>query len=435
MQFTNGIGFKSLKLRQHIKSLFANSLYRNSIYLMLNSAVQALLGFVFWILVARLCTAEAVGLASAALSAISLLSLLATFGLGMGLIRNLPAAGVDTKSLINSVFSVNAISAVFISAIFIAGLGIWSPSLQFIRDQPTYMLSFIVFTVATCLAGISPNAYIAGKRSEFALIQSSIFMITKIILVVLLAQFFAAFGIFSAVGIGYLIAVSVGVLILLPRIVKDYFPLPVIRIDLLKSILKYSSLNYVADIFVAAPALVLPIIIINVLGAEQTAYFFITWNIASLMYAIGSATSLSIFAEGANNGEVTSGHIWQSLKFIWILLIPAILLLILQGDQLLLIFGKAYSEEGKQLLIILALSAVPLSINSIYFSKKKVERDMKPVIYFAGLIAALTLGLSYLLLPEFGLIYAGIAWLASQSLAALIILLIFLKNKLPKHNA
>lgn len=49
---------------------------------MLNSAVQALLGFVFWILAARLYTAEAVGLASAALSAVSLLSLLAIFGLG-----------------------------------------------------------------------------------------------------------------------------------------------------------------------------------------------------------------------------------------------------------------------------------------------------------------------------------------------------------------
>jgi O-antigen/teichoic acid export membrane protein len=434
MQFATGIGFKSLKLRQRLKSIYANSLYRNAIYLMLNSAVQALLGFVFWILAARLYTAEAVGFASAALSAVSLLSCIAAFGFGMGLIRYLPDAGVATKSLINSVFSANAISAVFISAIFIAGLGIWSPGLLFIRDQRIYMLFFVVFTAATCLAGMAPYSFIARKRSEFALIQSLIFMITKIILVVLLAQFFAAFGIFTAVGIGYLIAIIVSVSVLLPRIVKGYFPLPGIRIDLLKTIIKFSSFNYIADIFGAAPALILPIMIVNILGAEQTAYFFITWSIASLLYAIGSSTSLSIFAEGSNNGQITTRHMWQSLKFILILLIPSIILMIFLADKLLLIFGKAYSAEGTQLLMMLALSALPLSINSIYFSRKKVEKDMKPVTCFTGLIAALTLALSYLLLPEFGLISAGISWLASQTLATIIILLILLNKRLPKHS-
>lgn len=125
---------------------------------------------------------------------------------------------------------------------------------------------------------------------------------------------------------------------------------------------------------------------------------------------------------------------WQSLKFILILLIPSIILMIFLADKLLLIFGKAYSAEGTQLLMMLALSALPLSINSIYFSRKKVEKDMKPVTCFTGLIAALTLVLSYLLLPEFGLISAGISWLASQTLATIIILLILLNKRLPKHS-
>lgn len=60
---------------------------------------------------------------------------------------------------------------------------------------------------------------------------------------------------------------------------------------------------------------------------------------------------------------------------------------------------------------------------------------MKPVIYFTGLIAALTLGLSYLLLPQFGVIAAGISWLGSQALATSLILLILLKKKLTKQNS
>lgn len=65
---------------------------------------------------------------------------------------------------------------------------------------------------------------------------------------------------------------------------------------------------------------------------------------------------------------------WQSLKFILILLIPATILMIFLGDKLLLIFGEAYSAEGNQLLLVLALSAIPLSINGIYFSKRKWKR-------------------------------------------------------------
>lgn len=401
---------------------------------MLNSTIQALLGFVFWILAARLYTAEAVGHASAALSAVSLLSCIAAFGFGMALIRYLPEAGIDTKCLINSVLLANALLVVFLSVIFISGLGIWSPGLLFIRDQPIYILFFIIFTAATCLAGISTFPFISRKRSEFAIMQSSIFMITKIILVVLLAQSFAEFGIFTAVGSGYVIAFSVGVFILLPRIIKGYFPLSRIQIDLLKGVIKFSSFNYIADIFTVASALVLPIIIVNVLGAEQTAYFFITWSIVNLLYAIASSASLSIFAEGSNKGEITPSHMRQGLKFILILLIPATVSMIFLGEKLLSIFGKAYSEGGTQLLTMLALSALPQSINGIYFSNKKVEKDMKPVILFTGLTAALTLAMSYLLLPKFGLISAGIAWLASQSLVATIILLIFLKKRTSKRS-
>lgn len=434
MQLINGIGFKPPKLRQRLKSLYTNSLYRNAVYLILHSSVQALLGFIFWLMAARLYTAEDVGRASAALSAVALISVLAFFGLGTGLIRYLPAAGGDANRLLNSVFTSNAFFAILISAVFILGLEIWSPGLVFLGEQPIYSFAFIGFTVVTSLAGIENSAFVATKRAEFALIQSFIYSITKLILVVLLAQFFGTFGIFAATGIGYVVAVSVGLLIFFPRIIRGYFPLPGIQINILKGIIKFSFSNYIAAIFETAPALVLPIMFVNLLGAEQTAYFFITWSIASLLNAIGSSTSLSIFAEGSNNDQITLLHMWQSLKFILILLVPATILLIFLSDKLLLLFGNAYAQGGQQLLVLLAVTALPLSINSIYFSKKKVEKDMKPVVLFTGLITAITLGLSYLLLAEYGLLAAGIAWLIANITTMLIIVSINLQNIIHAYN-
>ena len=104
----------------------------------------------------------------------------------------------------------------------------------------------------------------------------------------------------------------------------------------------------------------------------------------------------------------------RSLKLIMLILVPAVLLMLLVGDKLLLLFGGAYSENAAWLLRILALSALPLSINYIYFGMRRVEMQMRIVILLSLLIAVATLGLSFILLPEMGIIGAGVAWFASQ---------------------
>ena len=86
-------------IKEGFTSLFRLSLYLNAIYLMLNSVMYALTGFFFWIVAARLYPPEVVGLASSAIAAIGLLSLLSTLGLDYGLFRFLPAAGEEVREI------------------------------------------------------------------------------------------------------------------------------------------------------------------------------------------------------------------------------------------------------------------------------------------------------------------------------------------------
>jgi len=51
--------------REGLKSLYSIPLYRNAIYLMLNSAILAITGFFFWVVATRLYPVEGVGLVSA----------------------------------------------------------------------------------------------------------------------------------------------------------------------------------------------------------------------------------------------------------------------------------------------------------------------------------------------------------------------------------
>ena len=63
---------KTATSKDRLKRLFHIPLYSNALYLMITSAASALLGFIFWIIVARFYTPEDVGLASAAMAAIAI---------------------------------------------------------------------------------------------------------------------------------------------------------------------------------------------------------------------------------------------------------------------------------------------------------------------------------------------------------------------------
>lgn len=95
--------------REAVKGLYRVSLYRNAVYLMINSAIVSFTGFFFWMAAARLYPAEAVGLASAAMAAIGLLAILSTLGLDFALIRFLPGSGEKARDMINSCFTIGAL--------------------------------------------------------------------------------------------------------------------------------------------------------------------------------------------------------------------------------------------------------------------------------------------------------------------------------------
>jgi len=404
--------------KEGLKSLYGVSLYRNAVYLMLNSMVSAATGFVFWMIAARLYSTEDVGLGSATIAAASLLVLFSTLGLDYGLIRFLPGSGEKSNAMINSCFTISGLVSIALALIFLAGLGIWSPFLLLIREHPIFLIAFVVFTAAATVAGLVNRSFIAQRRAGFALAQGLIGSLLKFIPLVVLAVFFHTFGIFASWGLGLAIALAVGIFLFLPRVQADYHPFPAIKREVINKMAHFSSLNYITALLWSAPALILPLMVVNLLGAEANAYFYIGWAVGGILFMIPMATSFSLFAEGSYNEEKLRQEVRRSFKLILLILIPAMLVMLLAGDKILLAFGREYSEAATKLLWILALSALPLSFNYIYFSIKRVQMKMKSVVGLTAFIAVAALALSYILLPRMGILGAGTAWLVSQGIAA-----------------
>ncbi len=417
-----------LKIKQIVQQ-FQAPLYKNAFYLIINSTLTGVVGLIFWILAARFYLAEDVGLASATISAIMLLGLLSSLGLDYGLIRFLPDSGKDANIMVNSCLTINGLVSIIVAVIFIAGLGFWSPALLFLRQDPIFLSAFVIFTISYALFTILSRVFIANRRAGFALAQGTIFNLLRLPLVISLATFFATFGIFASWGIGATVAVGIGALWFLARVQAGYRPLPSIRIKVVNQMVRFSFANYISALLWSAPSFILPMVVLNLVSAEANAYFYIAWAIANVLSTIPVATSLSLFAEGSYQEERLARDTIRSLKFTFSLVIPALVLIILLGDKIMLIFGRAYSENATTLLQILALSLLPLSLNAIYFGIKRVQMKMKGVIVLSAFIAVATLVLSWVLLPRIGILGVGWAWLASQGVIALGIIISFILRR------
>ncbi|MDD4924412.1 MAG: oligosaccharide flippase family protein, partial [Dehalococcoidales bacterium] len=332
-----------------MKAVIKVPLYSNALFLMAASGFSALVGFIFWMVAARFYTDEAVGLASAMISAMGLAVSFSRLGLELGLVRFLKTHSEEPKSIINTVFTVGLLVSVIAALIFMAGLDLWSPALLFIRETPLYLSAFVFFCAVSSLTGFSDHSFIALRRSGFVVASGLIFGILKVILAIALASFLTSFSIFASWGIGLTAALVISVFIFLPVAQRGYRFAITIKKKVLSEMLGYSFANYLSVLLWGVPALTFPLMVVNLLGAEANAYFYIGWAVSNVIVMIPSSVTTSLLAEGSYNETQLKTHILRSLKMIFLLLVPAVLIVLLLADKLLWFFGAQYSASATEL--------------------------------------------------------------------------------------
>jgi O-antigen/teichoic acid export membrane protein len=196
--------------------------------------------------------------------------------------------------------------------------------------------------------------------------------------------------------------------------------MPYADLATLKEIMRYSLGNYTSNVLSVLPATVIPIMVVNVLGAKDGAYFFVAYSIANVLGLIPYAVSTSLFVEGSHD-EPLRRSVVRSAVLILLLLLPLLVLVLAFGDKLLLAFSGEYSAGSTALLRLLALSSLFLVMPCIYMSIKKIQRDLKMMNYLSLANVLLLIPAGYLLMPKFGLIGIGYAWLASNIAVCVVI--------------
>ncbi|MBN1855929.1 MAG: lipopolysaccharide biosynthesis protein [Dehalococcoidia bacterium] len=403
-----------------LRSEVSSSLLTNALYIMSSHGLMAVLGFVFWVIVARFYTEAELGYSAAIISALGLVSMIGGIGLNSFLVRFLPTSA-SPRSLVNTCLTYGSIATLAVALVFVAGIDIWSPRIAFVRSQPVFMAAFASFAIANNRSTLYDSAFVAGRKSRYLLTKGAIFGGVKLALPLLFVQYFHAFGIIASWGLATAAAIALSGFVLMPRVIPDYRVGVELGARIVRRAWGFSGFSYVISIVTALPKFLMPLMVINILGPEANAFFYIAWAISSMLFSVPGSIAHSLFAEGSHNRRTLMKNIRRSIAGGFALLLPAILFILLFGDGLLLAFGYGYAERSMDLLRILSLTGIPLTIESIYFAILRVNgRLQELLIWHTVLSLALLLG-SYYFISTAGMTSIGWVYFGVHTVVAILV--------------
>ena len=401
------------KLWRHFQD---DSLFRNSFFLMMATAVMSGFGFVFWLIWTKFFTPADIGVSSSLMSMVGIVSSLSVLGFNNSLIRYLPTASTPGRIFRSAVTLTVSLSFV-VALVALMVLRFANPSLSFVTKSPLIAVAFVIFSIFGTLSIVLENTFIALRSSEKVFIKNSIFSIIKLVLPIFFIGF-AAFGLFAAISLSTVCACIYGFASL--RRQAGYLSYrPLIDRAAMRPMLAFSLSNYVVSVFSGFPSLVLPIIITNRLGAASAGYYYIDFLIATLLFVIPSATSNSFLAEGSQASSNLRMHALSALKISYALMLPAIVVTYFLSPYLLAFFGKSYAGGGTELLRLLAVSGIFIVYNGLAGSYLNLKQLVGKLMVVSILGVACVLVATYVL-ASYGLVGIGCGWLIGQILISVL---------------
>ena len=437
-------------LRGGLGAAIRDPLYRNSLALMAVTVLTSAVGYVYWVLAARAYSAATVGSASTLIAAMILASNLAGVGLGSALIGRLAGcvgererAGAFRAALLLAVGggAIAGISAAFAlpqllgtgragatdQLLLAVGAPLWSAAAvvdaRFVAELAAAKALVRNGAFALLKLGLLAMAVAAGGGSGAELLLASWVIATAASAVPALLQRSHRRGRAARPIGGGRAAVDVG----LDPSCHSRTSVGELRWDL-GALLRHTAGNHGAGLGEMAWRYLLPVLTTARLSPAETAYGAMAWMIGGLAFMISSAVSTALFAHGVRQRD-TVGALRRGIALIAVGLTPAMLLCLLAGGRVLSLLGPGYAAHATALLTLLCVAALPDAVTNLATMSLRVRGKLGWAAALNLGMAAIALGLAWLLLPRLGIIGGGWAWLAAQSAGSLAVLVAALRTR------
>lgn len=399
---------------------------RNSSFLIGGQLISAGSAFIFWIICARLFSANDVGLATAFVSYATLVATFTTLGMPTTIIRFLPQTNNKSRLLLTAFGLVLALSLVgaLVSLILI---NIVAPDLNIVTSSTALTAMLCILIVVNAISPLMDNTFMAYRKGEYIFVKNLIVSIPRIILPFVFVGL-ALKGIVSIFVIIALISITYGLFILRTKIALE-------KSGSLQNELAshkgFAVRNYIGGLTGILPSTLVPIIVLNNLGASSAAYFYIPLQMAALLSVISGSVSQAFVSEASQKDDIKmhTKQLRNAIKHLFRLLVPAVFLLIFFGWFALRLYGQAYATNGYLPLVILAIAGLFIGVNWLGDTWLIIIKKMNSYMAMNAFNSLLVVGL-VVILSKHGLFATAMAWLVAQIITMIVYVSIFMRKYL-----
>jgi O-antigen/teichoic acid export membrane protein len=346
--------------------------------LVATTALTSVVGFVYWWLAARTFSPEALGLASAAISAMLLLGTISIVGLDTLLIGELPRQpGKEGTHISTALIVVGGVGGC-IGILFALIAPYLSTEFQALKASIEDVVLFAVGVSLTAITLVLDQACIGLLRGELQLWRNTLFALAK-----LAALFAVSLWLSDKVGLTIYASWVVGNILSLVALAgvavwkgswSRRIPQP--QWGLLRKLGPAALKHHALNLTLLAPIQIQPVLVTVLLSAKMNAWFYVAWMIASFLFVIPGALTAVLYAESSAQPDALAHKMRLTLSLGGLASLLANGVLLLGAPQVLSLFGQSYAEQAVWSLRILSLGAFPIIIRSHYVAVCRLQNRL-----------------------------------------------------------
>lgn len=402
---TEGRSVTLSSTKRHVRRLtghvMGDSLYRNSLFLLVNMATTTLVGFAFWVVCARLYSRTDVGYATALVGALGLAGSIASLGLNRTIVRFLGKSENKPQEITTKLTLICLVSLVvaLVMSMFLRTIGIRNAT-------PITALVFVLTVVVTSAKSVFESVFIALRSASGTLIANTVANVGKLAFPIF-AVSAGMLGIFGANLVAAGGAVICSLILLRGRFGISLRKAP--SASILQGKWPFMLGSYASDIIGGLPANVLPIIVVSKLGASQGALWYTVALLINFLLLISSTINQVMFAEISNATGSIRQPVKKALVGMYALVAPATVVVIVFAPTLLRAFNSSYVEATHVLRVMAAFALLGV-INYVAGSIVAFYKKVAFLTFANAANAALVIAYCYLFATNLEGILAGWIW-------------------------
>lgn len=385
------------KLRGHV------DLFLNAGSLIATTVITSLFGFAYWWLAARTAPAEAVGQASAAVSAMTLIGTIGMFGMGTMLISDLPSLRGPKWSLISTCLLVAGGAATVGGLIYVALAHFAIPGLREALGGTPGTVLLVAGIALNAMTLVLDEALVGLLQGPLQLMRNAWFSVIKLVLLGALAVLPM-----TLTGSELLLTWVSGIVfstVVLARAVRRRGLLDAARpsLALLRGRGRATFDHNLLNLATYLPRAALPLVVTAVLSAEANASFYTAFMVLSFLAMVPANIALTLFAVASGDKAALRSKVRVGLALALGGGLPASLLVMLLAKPIMSVFGATYASTASTALAILALTYLPFVFHHFFLAISRVQNKVRG----AGIFSVFA-GLAELLAAWYGGSHGGL---------------------------